>query len=127
MGVLDSPELGRVLQDRNGRTLYLFTKDTPWPMTTAGDAKCSQKWTPSALVTAADAVGLSPEILFTFATPGGTEQESFNCWPACTFNGNNEPGETNGQGVNGAWFAIKADIPTSDRGKTVPTAGRSQS
>ncbi|MFG3293128.1 hypothetical protein ACGF3G_30550 [Streptomyces sp. NPDC048179] len=84
LGVLDSPKLGRVLQDKNGRTLYLFTKDTPWPMTTACDAKCLQKWTPSAPVTAADAeaAGLSPEILFTFTTPGGTKQESFNCWPA---------------------------------------------
>ncbi|MEU6538155.1 hypothetical protein [Streptomyces sp. NPDC047000] len=128
LGVLDSPKLGRVLQDKNGRTLYLFTKDTPWPMTTACDATCRQKWTPSAPVTAADAeaAGLSPEILFTFTTPGGTEQESFNCWPAYTFNGDKKPGETNGQGVNGVWFAIKADIPGSDRGKTVPAAGRNQ-
>ncbi|MEU6201886.1 SCO0930 family lipoprotein [Streptomyces sp. NPDC047061] len=128
LGVLDSPKLGRVLQDKNGRTLYLFTKDTPWPMTTACDAKCLQKWTPSAPVTAADAeaAGLSPEVLFTFTTPGGTDQESFNCWPAYTFNGDKEPGETNGQGVNGVWFAIKADIPRSDRGKTVPAAGRNR-
>jgi predicted lipoprotein with Yx(FWY)xxD motif len=128
LGVLDSPKLGRVLQDKNGHTLYLFTKDTPWPMTTACDAKCLQKWTPSAPVTAADAkaAGLSPEILFTFTTPGGTEQQSFNCWPAYTFKGDKEPGETNGQGVNGVWFAIKADIPGSDRGKTVPAAGRNQ-
>ncbi|MFD4596915.1 hypothetical protein ACFWPQ_02665 [Streptomyces sp. NPDC058464] len=128
LGVLDSPKLGRVLQDRNGRTLYLFTKDTPWPMTTACDAKCLQKWTPSAPVTAADAeaAGLSPEVLFTFSTPGGTDQESFNCWPAYTFDGDKAPGDTNGQGANGVWFAIKAGIPKSDRGETVPAAGRNQ-
>ncbi|GGN44773.1 lipoprotein [Streptomyces fuscichromogenes] len=128
LGVLDSPKLGRVLQDKNGHTLYLFTKDTPWPMQTACDATCLQKWTPSAPVTAADAkaVGLSPEILFTFTTPNGTKQESFNCWPAYTFKGDKAPGQTNGQGVGGVWFAIKADIPKSDRGKTVPAAGRDQ-
>lgn len=73
LGVLNSPGLGRVLQDRNGRTLYLFTKDTPWPMKTACDAKCLEKWTPSEPVTAADAkaAGLDPRVLFPFSTPGG--------------------------------------------------------
>ena len=92
LGVLDSPEPGRVLQDKNGRTLYLFTKDTPWPMKTACAAKCLQQWTPSEPVTAADAkaVGLDPDVLLTFTTPGGTKQESFNCWPAYTFKGDKE-------------------------------------
>jgi predicted lipoprotein with Yx(FWY)xxD motif len=124
LGVLDSPGLGRVLQDRNGRTLYLFTEDTPWPMKTACDATCREKWTPSGLVTAADAkaAGLDPGVLFTFTTPDGREQESFNCWPAYTFEGDEKPGDTNGQGVGGTWFAIKADIPRGDRGRTVPAA-----
>ncbi|WP_406373937.1 hypothetical protein OH781_40965 [Streptomyces sp. NBC_01550] len=30
LGVLDHPKLGKILQDKNGRTLYLFTKDEPW-------------------------------------------------------------------------------------------------
>ncbi|WP_328492830.1 hypothetical protein OHS59_08880 [Streptomyces sp. NBC_00414] len=124
LGVLNSPGLGRVLQDRNGRTLYLFTKDTPWPMKTACDAECLEKWTPSEPVTAADAkaAGLDPQVLFPFTTPDGGRQESFNCWPAYTFKGDKRPGDTNGQGVGGVWFAIKADIPRSDRGRTVPAA-----
>ncbi|MFF3752460.1 SCO0930 family lipoprotein [Streptomyces sp. NPDC002018] len=124
LGVLDDPALGRVLQDREGRTLYLLTKDTPWPMKTACDAACLENWTPSAPVTAADAraAGLDPKVLFTFTTPDGTPQESFNCWPAYTFKGDTGPGQTNGQKVGGVWFAVKADIPASDRGKTVPAA-----
>ncbi|MFS8202777.1 hypothetical protein ACLVWQ_29340 [Streptomyces sp. CWNU-52B] len=124
LGVLDSPELGRVLQDRNGRTLYLFTKDTPWPMRTACDAKCLEKWTPSEPVTAAEAkaAGLDPGVLSPFTTPDGRTQESFNCWPAYTFKGDEKPGDTKGQGVGGVWFAVKADIPRSDRGRTVPAA-----
>ncbi|WP_413756934.1 hypothetical protein [Streptomyces sp. MMBL 11-3] len=124
LGVLKSPDLGPVLQDGNGRTLYLFTKDTPWPMKTACDAKCREKWTPAGPVTAAQAkaAGLDPGVLFTFTTPDGRKQESFNCWPAYTFKGDEKPGDINGQGVGGTWFAIKADIPRSDRGKTVPAA-----
>ncbi|MGP4003884.1 SCO0930 family lipoprotein [Streptomyces sp. 8N706] len=123
LGVLDSPELGKVLTDKNGKTLYLFTKDTPWPMKTACDAKCLEKWTPSAPVTAADAkaAGLDPKLLFTFTTPNGTKQEAINCWPAYTFKGDKEPGQTNGQGVGGTWFAIKKDAK-NDRGKTIPAA-----
>jgi predicted lipoprotein with Yx(FWY)xxD motif len=123
LGVLDSPTLGKVLTDKNGKTLYLFTKDQPWPMKTACDAACLRKWTPSGLVTEADvkALGLDPKVIFTFTTPNGTRQEAFNCWPAYTFKGDKEAGQTNGQGVGGVWFAIKKDIVV-DRGKTVPAA-----
>ncbi|MDO0925058.1 SCO0930 family lipoprotein [Streptomyces sp. TG1A-8] len=123
LGVLNDPKLGKVLQDKDGRTLYLFTKDRPWPMKTACDAACLQKWTPTAPVTAADAkaAGLDPESLFTFTTPNGTRQEAFNCWPAYTFKGDSQPGDTNGQNVGGVWFAVKQDI-TIDRGRTVPAA-----
>lgn len=123
LGSLDSPSLGKILTDKDGRTLYLFTKDTPWPMKTACDAACLAKWTPAGLVDAADAkaLGIDPKALFTFTTPDGTKQESFNCWPAYTFNGDTGPGQTNGQGVGGVWFAIKQDVAV-DRGKTVPAA-----
>lgn len=123
LGVLKSPELGEVLTDKNGRTLYLFTKDTPWPMKTACDAACLKKWTPAPPVTAADAkaAGIDPKLLFTFTTPNGTKQEAINCWPAYTFKGDKQPGQTNGQGVGGVWFAIKKDAKI-DRGKTVPAA-----
>lgn len=122
--VLDDPKLGPVLQDRDGRTLYLFTKDTPWPMKTACDTACLEKWTPSGVVGEADAkaAGLPAKTLFTFTTPNGTQQESYNCWPAYTFKGDTQPGQTNGQNVGKVWFAIKADITTIDRGKTVPAA-----
>ncbi|WP_432092770.1 SCO0930 family lipoprotein [Streptomyces sp. bgisy100] len=123
LGVLKSPELGEVLTDKNGKTLYLFTKDTPWPMKTACDDKCLEKWTPSEPVSAADAkaAGIDPKLLFTFTTPNGTKQEAINCWPAYTFKGDKEPGQTNGQGVGGTWFAIKKDAK-NDRGKTIPAA-----
>jgi predicted lipoprotein with Yx(FWY)xxD motif len=125
LGVLNDPTLGPVLQDKNGMTLYLFTKDTPWPMKTACDSTCLQKWTPSGVVTTADAkaVGLPANALFTFTTPNGTKQESFNYWPAYTFKGDEKPGQTNGQNVNGVWFAIKQDITKIDKGKTIPAAG----
>ncbi|MFJ9029482.1 SCO0930 family lipoprotein [Streptomyces sp. NPDC102274] len=122
--VLDDPKLGPILQDKNGMTMYLFTKDTPWPMKTACDATCLQKWTPSGLVNASDveAIGLPAKTLFTFTTPNGTKQESFNCWPAYTFKGDTQPGQTNGQNVGKVWFAIKANVTAVDRGKTIPAA-----
>ncbi|MDX3096271.1 SCO0930 family lipoprotein [Streptomyces sp. ME19-03-3] len=124
LGVLNDPKLGPVLQDKNGKTLYLFTKDTPWPMKTACDTACLAKWTPSGLVSEADAkaVGLPAKTLFPFTTPNGTKQESYNCWPAYTFNGDAQPGQINGQNIGNVWFAISAKITTIDRGKTIPAA-----
>jgi predicted lipoprotein with Yx(FWY)xxD motif len=124
LGVLNSPTLGKVLQDKNGKTIYLFTKDTPWPMKTACDATCLQKWTPVAPVDVAAAVksaGISPTALFTFNNPNGVKQEAFNCWPGYTFKGDTEAGQTNGQGVGGVWFAITQKIKV-DKGKTKPAA-----
>ncbi|WP_329459423.1 SCO0930 family lipoprotein [Streptomyces sp. NBC_01497] len=124
LGVLDDPKLGKVLQDKDGRTLYLFTKDHPWPMKTACGADCLAQWTPTAVVGAADAkaAGLPEKALFTFTTPNGTRQESFNCWPGYTFKADTMPGQTNGQNVAGVWFAVKQDITAIDRGKTIPAA-----
>ncbi|MCD0486365.1 SCO0930 family lipoprotein [Streptacidiphilus sp. ASG 303] len=125
LGVLDAPGLGKVLTDRNGMTLYLFTKDTPWPMATACGDACLQKWTPAPPVTAeeARAADIDPALLFTFTRPDGTRQVAVNCWPAYTFKGDTAPGQTNGQGVGGTWFAISKDA-RNDRGRTVPAAGR---
>ncbi|MEW2546930.1 SCO0930 family lipoprotein [Streptomyces sp. NPDC047002] len=124
LGVLDDPKLGKVLQDKDGRTLYLFTKDQPWPMKTACGSDCLAAWTPTGVVTNADAkaAGLPEKALFTFTTPDGTRQESFNCWPGYTFKGDTAPGQTNGQNVKGVWFAVRQHITAIDRGKTVPAA-----
>jgi predicted lipoprotein with Yx(FWY)xxD motif len=124
ISVADDPKLGKILTDRNGKTLYLFTKDTPWPMKTACDAKCLKKWTPSEPITTADAeaAGLDYKLFLRFETPNGTEQNSFNCWPLYTFKGDKEPGQTNGQGVGGVWFAVKGEGVADDRGQTVPAA-----
>jgi predicted lipoprotein with Yx(FWY)xxD motif len=119
---LDDPKLGKILTDKNGRTLYVFTKDTPWPMKTACDAKCLEKWTPSGPITTADAeaAGLDYKLFLRFRTPDGTEQNSLNCWPLYTFKGDKEPGQVNGQGVGGVWFAAKSEGVVDDHGKTIP-------
>ncbi|GHH88952.1 lipoprotein [Streptomyces sulfonofaciens] len=124
LGVLNDPKLGPILQDGNGRTLYLFTKDTPWPMKTACGTACLATWTPTGLVSEADAkaAGLPAKTLFPFTTANGSRQESFNCWPGYTFKGDTQPGLTGGQNVGGVWFAIKANIKKIDRGATVPAA-----
>ncbi|MBO0517228.1 hypothetical protein J0695_36530, partial [Streptomyces beijiangensis] len=36
-------------------------------------------------------------------------QQSLNCWPTYTFSGDIKPGDTNGQGIGGTWYAISPD------------------
>ncbi|MEU8836293.1 hypothetical protein [Streptomyces sp900116325] len=92
-------------------------------MKTACDDASLQNWTPTPPVTAADAkaVGIDPKALLPFTTPNGNKQESFNCWPAYTFNDDSQPGDVKAQNVGGVWFAIKQEVAV-DRSETLPAA-----
>jgi predicted lipoprotein with Yx(FWY)xxD motif len=44
-----------------------------------------------------------------FTRPDGTKQMTVNCWPIYTFSGDKAPGDTNGQGVGGTWYAVSPE------------------
>ena len=44
----------------------------------------------------------------TIKRPEGTLQVSFDGMPLYTFAGDSRPGQANGQGIGGVWFAVKA-------------------
>ncbi|MFJ9319453.1 SCO0930 family lipoprotein [Streptomyces globisporus] len=108
LNVVDDPELGEIVADAKGRTLYRFTKDTDWPMTTACTGECLEKWKPAALVDKNDVKGIDPKLVIPFDRPDGKQQQTLDCWPLYWFTGDT-PGEINGQGVGGTWFAVAPD------------------
>lgn len=108
LSVVQDPELGEIVQDAKGRTLYRFTKDTDWPMTTACTGECLEKWKPAAVVGKNDVKGIDPKLVIPFDRPDGTRQQTLDCWPLYWFTGD-KPGEINGQGVGGTWFAVTPD------------------
>ncbi|MFF8955045.1 SCO0930 family lipoprotein [Streptomyces sp. NPDC014894] len=100
------PRLGEIVVDRNGRTVYRFTKDSARPMKTACTGDCLKKWPVVAPVRKNDTKGIRKKGFVTFERPDGVEQQTIDCRPLYTFAGDTRPGETNGQGVGGAWFAV---------------------
>jgi len=104
VNVATSP-LGQILIDAEGRTLYLFMKDTANTSTCTGG--CAQTW-PALLVTGAPTGGLGVEaskLGTTSRTDGGT-QVTYNGHPLYHFASDSAPGDTKGQGVGGNWFVV---------------------
>jgi predicted lipoprotein with Yx(FWY)xxD motif len=94
--------------DAGGRTLYLFQQDTGTTSTCSGD--CATTWpalTTDGAPTAGD--GAQASLLGTTARDDGTTQVTYAGHPLYLFSGDAAPGDTNGQGIGGVWFASTPD------------------
>ncbi|MGH4030171.1 SCO0930 family lipoprotein [Actinomycetota bacterium Odt1-20B] len=103
------PKLGTIVVDKNGMTVYRFTKDSAWPIKSACAGACSEKWPAVAPVPKSDTQGIKKKGYMTYTRPDGGKQQTINCWPLYTFSGDTKPGDTNGQGVGGTWYAAGPD------------------
>ncbi|MET9494701.1 SCO0930 family lipoprotein [Streptomyces sp. NPDC006552] len=103
------PRLGEIVVDKNGMTVYRFLKDSAWPIKSNCVGACAQKWPALAPVAKNDTKNIPLKGYMTFGRPDGTEQQTLNCWPVYTFTGDKKPGDTNGQGVGGTWYAAAPD------------------
>ncbi|WP_405652328.1 SCO0930 family lipoprotein [Streptomyces sp. RK9] len=101
----NDPKLGEIVVDKNGMTVYRFTKDSAWPMKSACTGPCLEKWPVVKPVAKNDTKGILKKGFVTFSRPDGLKQQTIDCWPLYTFAGDKKPGDTNGQGVGGTWFA----------------------
>ncbi|NUS85077.1 MAG: hypothetical protein HOY75_20660 [Streptomyces sp.] len=112
LSTVDNGKLGSIVRDGKGRTLYRFTKDTAWPMKTNCLGDCLKLWKPAKPVDVKDVngiKGIDPELISTFTRPDGTRQLALDCWLLYWYTGDTKPGDTNGQGVGGTWFTVRAD------------------
>lgn len=98
-------ELGTVLVDDDGLTLYGFTNDMNGvPSCEDG---CAQAWPP--LIVEQLPAGLDPELFSVAARPDGTLQLVAGMWPLYRFAGDAVPGDVNGQRSGDVWFAVSPD------------------
>jgi len=98
-------DLGTVLVDGDGRTLYLFQSDTG-STSTCVDA-CAGTW--PALTTAGSATatsGADASMLGTAARSDGATQVTYNGHPLYTFSGDTAAGQANGEGFSNLWYAV---------------------
>jgi predicted lipoprotein with Yx(FWY)xxD motif len=119
--------LGAVLADPRGRTIYMYTRDSPGH--SACTAACLQSWpivtapaiTPSAVAAITARLG-------TLDRADGGRQLTVNGYPIYTFTADTGPGSTAGQGQRlngGVWSALTpagAAITTSSPATTPPAA-----
>jgi predicted lipoprotein with Yx(FWY)xxD motif len=101
-------DLGKVLVNSKGRTLYMFLADQG--TTSACSGACASNWPPlRASGTPKAGKGTQASLLSTSPRPDGKAQVVYNGHPVYTFQGDKKSGDTTGQGVNafGAqWFAV---------------------
>ncbi|MEC3974083.1 COG4315 family predicted lipoprotein [Amycolatopsis sp. H20-H5] len=102
----DVGDLGKVVTDSAGKTLYRFDKDTAKPSVSHCDGQCVAMWPPAVAGSGAATVqGVDQNLVAVITRTDGTMQLTLAGWPLYTFAKDTAPGQTNGQGVNQTWFA----------------------
>jgi predicted lipoprotein with Yx(FWY)xxD motif len=101
-------DYGEVIVDGNGRTVYVFDKDTSGTSNCSGD--CLAKWPP---VPAGDGTpkfeGIDASLISTITRPDGTKQLAVKGLPLYLFADDSKPGEAKGQAVGGVWWVVGTD------------------
>ena len=98
-------DLGPILVDQMGRTLYAFTKDEN--KSSACDADCIAVWpalTAQSKVEAKE--GADTNLV---SQIDESSQAVYGKWPLYYYVGDQVAGDVNGQGVDDEWFAIAPD------------------
>jgi predicted lipoprotein with Yx(FWY)xxD motif len=107
-GTLDvsATDLGDIVVDGVGMTVYVFDNDTDGTSTCTGE--CETNWPPvSGAVTAA--ASLEADLLTTTEREDGSTQAVYDGKPLYYFAGDQAAGDTNGQGVGEVWWVIGPD------------------
>ena len=117
---VENTDLGNVLTDAQGRTLYLFGADMGTTSVCSG--ACAQNWPPLlASGTATVGNGAKASLLGASTRSDGKQQVTYNGHPLYLFAGDHKAGDTNGQGVNafgGSWHALTATGNEVDRDRS---------
>ena len=107
---LASSDLGEIVVDAAGMTLYAFVPDQASGLPTCYDT-CAENWPP---LVAPDEITVGEgldESMFSAVprTDDMGDQVKFGDWPLYYFANDEAPGDTNGQGLNEVWFVLGPD------------------
>ncbi|KJS56982.1 hypothetical protein [Streptomyces rubellomurinus] len=103
-----SNKLGMILTDSQGRTLYLFEKDSP--TMSACDGACASAWPPLTTTGAPQAgSGVDAAQLGTVTRADHSLEVTYHGHPLYYFSGDQKPGDTNGEGskaFGAGWYVL---------------------
>jgi predicted lipoprotein with Yx(FWY)xxD motif len=128
IGVSDAGDLGKILVDSKGRTVYLFKKDTGMKSTCFG--QCAVDWPPVTTTGKPTAgTGLTASMVGTTTRSDGKTQVTYNGHPLYLYVGDQKPGDTAGQNVNafGAEWYVLSPAGSAVTKSTGSTSGGSYS
>ena len=104
---VENSSLGRILDDSQGRTLYVFQRDSGTKSACFG--ACATNWPPLRSANPTVGSGANASMVGTIKRSDGAPQVTYNGHPLYTFKGDSSPGDTSGQGINafgGLWYAV---------------------
>lgn len=105
LATTDTP-LGTIVVDSEGNAVYQFDQDTQGASESSCAGQCLENWPPvPAAEDAPDAEGITGEIGSITGTDGDP-QLTLNGWPLYYYIGDEQPGDTAGQGVNEVWWVL---------------------
>jgi predicted lipoprotein with Yx(FWY)xxD motif len=110
VAVGSAKEVGEVLVDANGMTLYYFEKDQKGSGKSKCSGPCAEAWPP--LLTEGEPAamsGVQSSMLGTIERSDGTTQVTYAGWPLYTFVEDKKPGEDNGtdsKAFGASWYPL---------------------
>ena len=116
-----APGVGTVLVDATGLTLYELDTESGGQIMCTG--ACRTAWPPlllpAGVTTATPGTGVTGT-LGTITRPDGGRQVTYDGRPLYLYSGDQSPGEANGQGLQGVWFAMTPSGPSGGGTPTPP-------
>jgi predicted lipoprotein with Yx(FWY)xxD motif len=119
LNATESDQIGTFVTDGAGRTLYRFDADSAKPPKSTCNGDCTKAWPPLLIKSPGKIfpAGIDPKILGYVERTDGHCQVTINGWPVYYFIADAKPGDVNGQGINGKWFAVS---PAGGKTKPIP-------
>jgi predicted lipoprotein with Yx(FWY)xxD motif len=107
LATADVGGLGKVIVDGNGRTVYVFDKDTSGKSNCEGD--CLAKWPAVPAEGTPKLDGIDASLVGTVTRSDGSKQLSIAGLPVYLFAQDSKAGQAKGQAVGGVWWVVGAD------------------
>ena len=97
---------GTVVIDAEGWTLYRSDADSATPPTSACSGSCVDEWPPVLQQGTPDVEGFSAKLVGSITRDDGAKQVTIGGWPVYRHATDTKPGNVDGQGVEGSWWAV---------------------
>ncbi len=109
--VREHPDLGPILTDEDGMTLYMFEMDAQGSGKSVCTDGCAEAWPPLTVDAGRELLaggGVTAEV-GTITRPSGSRQVTVAGWPVYGFQNDEEVGDTAGHGVTESWWVLAPD------------------